>query len=161
MLWIKSEITEVKIPGTSNYSAEQIKPALAWAASLHSSNCFSLNFSHFWTPGGMHVCIEHLCLFGCLFANICPPQGNEVDPLMPCFPIYLMWYDIKDIFPTVTSGSSYHLFTMCTLLWISSDGWLNSGPWPCSRGQCTRDFLYLYLCFSSLTCSPFYVSTYF
>lgn len=72
----------------------------------------------------------------------------KVDPLMSCRPIYLMWPDIEDIFPTVTSGSSYHLFTMCTLFWISSDGWLNSGLWPCSRGQCTRDFLFLPLCFS-------------
>lgn len=42
-------------------------------------------------------------------------------------PIYLMHSDINGILLAVTSGISYHLFTMSTLLWISSQFCLHRG----------------------------------
>lgn len=66
------------------------------------------------------------CAFSCLCENICTPSGgNKVDLYVSSCPIYLMQHDIYDILSTVTSGPSYHLFTMCTLFWISPNGRLN------------------------------------
>lgn len=83
--------------------------ALSLSLSLLSS-LRPLTLSHWWAPGGMHICVAHFCLFSCLCANICTPsRNNKVDLHIPSCPIYLMQRDIYDILPTVTSGSITYL----------------------------------------------------
>lgn len=163
--------TEVKITGISVHSV-QLKKPLTWGvkrvrdratspASFDSyislslsllSSLHPLTLSHCWVPDGMNMFVAHSCLFSCLRPNICTPSGNnKVDLHLPFCPIYLMQRNIYDNPPTVTSGSFYHLFTMCTLFWISTNGKLNSCLWPNSKGEivfipCLSVFLELTNC---------------
>lgn len=91
-------------------------------------------------PLCMHVL--YICETVCVQTSALQLKNNRRDLHTVPRPIYLMHSGINGIFLPVTSGISYHLFTMCTLLWILSRFCPKPQPlqlWP----NTTRQFIRL------------------
>lgn len=83
------------------------------------------------------------CLFCCLRAKHLhsarwKPRGWPTY-VLPSYILYTLHSDTQDIFAQVTSGDSYHLFTVCTPFWTSTN--VDCDPTVADTAACLPSFL--------------------